>query len=68
MDGGAGIAGVFMVQDANTRMAPEAAAVQAELVTLLNVPRFTQSAGAATPPPSSSRPQAGRGRPRNHAK
>ena len=68
VDGAAGIAGVFMVQDANTRMAPEAAAVQADLARLLDPLRFTQSAGAATPPPSSSRPQAGRGRPRNHAK
>lgn len=68
VDGAAGIAGVFMVQDANTRMAPEAAAVQADLARLLDPPRFTHSAGAATPPPSSSRPQAGRGRPRNHAK
>ena len=68
VDGTAGIAGVFMVQDTNARMAPEAAALQSELVRLLDPPRFTQSAGAATHTAPSSGPQAGRGRPRSHAK
>lgn len=58
VDGAAGIAGVFMVQDANTRMAPEAEAVQADLARLLDPPRFTQSAGPATsPPPRRARAQ-----------
>lgn len=42
VDGAAGIAGVFMVQDTNLRMAPEAAAVQAELARLFEFPRSTQ--------------------------
>lgn len=58
VDGAAGIAGVFMVQDANTRMAPEAEAVQADLARLLDPPRFTQSVGpAANPPPQRARVQ-----------
>lgn len=56
VDGAAGIAGVFMVQDANTRMAPEAAALQAELAHLLQAQRFTQSASA---PPSAGGSQRG---------
>jgi CubicO group peptidase (beta-lactamase class C family) len=67
VDGAAGIAGVFMVQDTNARMAPEAAAVQADLARLLDPPRFTQSAGAATNPPPPPR-QAVRGRPLSQAK
>jgi CubicO group peptidase (beta-lactamase class C family) len=51
VDGAAGIAGVFMVQDTNARMAPEAAAVQADLARLLDPPRFTQS-----PQPTRARP------------
>jgi hypothetical protein len=66
VDGAAGIAGVFMVQDTNARMAPEAAAVQADLARLLDPPRFTQSAGATSPPPPAG--QAERGRPLSQAK
>jgi hypothetical protein len=54
VDGSAGIAGVFMVQDTNVRMASEAAAVQADLARLLDPPRFTQSAGRT---PSAGRAQ-----------
>lgn len=73
VDGTAGIAGVFMVQDANVRMAPEVAVVQAELVTLLNVPRATQDmpppARTATPAGATRAPdQAWRARPLSQAK
>ena len=68
VDGAAGIAGVFMVQDTNVRIAPEAAAVQADLARLLDPPRFTQS----VPPRTGSAPapsrQAVRARPRSQAK
>lgn len=49
VDGTAGIAGVFMVLDLNTRMAPEAQAVQRELARLMD---FQRSAGSVqnTPP------------------
>jgi CubicO group peptidase (beta-lactamase class C family) len=67
VDGTAGIAGVFMVQDTNARMAPEAAALQSELVRLLDPPRFTQSTSPAAGAPPPRRQPPGE-RPRNHAK
>lgn len=67
VDGAAGIAGVFMVQDTNVRMAPEVAAVQADLVRLLDPPRSTQGA-AASARPQRAPAQARRPLPRSHAK
>lgn len=71
VDGAAGIAGVFMVQDLNRRMAPEAAAVQADLARLLEPTRFTQAATTQGPRGTTrprSPPQAARERSFNQAK
>jgi CubicO group peptidase (beta-lactamase class C family) len=54
VDGAAGIAGVFLVQDLNTRVAPDVQALQRELARLYEVQRSTQyppgqGAGIAKP-------------------
>jgi CubicO group peptidase (beta-lactamase class C family) len=51
VDGTAGLAGVYMVQDTNARMAPEAAALQAELARLFEPERRLR----ATEAPASAR-------------
>ncbi len=68
VDGAAGIAGVFMVQDTNIRMAPEVADVQAELVRLLDPPRFTHASAAPASTPARGTHQAARARPLSQAK
>jgi CubicO group peptidase (beta-lactamase class C family) len=55
VDGSAGIAAVFLVRDANSRIAPEVKLIQEELALRLDVPRQAGRIGLAVPAPHNPR-------------